>query len=53
LVSVTTATDVERSTSPERRASSSSAYYQSIDYELYLMRALIDRQQGTRVRVAI
>jgi predicted anti-sigma-YlaC factor YlaD len=53
LVSLSTATDVERSTSPERQATTSGAYYQSIDYELYLMRAMIDRQQGTRVRVAI
>jgi predicted anti-sigma-YlaC factor YlaD len=53
LVSLSTATDVERSTSPERQASSSGAYYQSIDYELYLMRSMIDREQGTRMRVAI
>jgi anti-sigma factor RsiW len=53
LVSLSTATDVERSTSPDRRASASGTYYQSIDYELYLMRAMIDREQGTRMRVAI
>ena len=53
LVSLSTATDVERATSPERQATASGTYYQSIDYELYLMRAMIDREQGTRMRVAI
>ena len=53
LMSLSTATDVERSTSPDRRATPRGTYYQSIDYELYLMRAMIDRQQGTRGRVAI
>jgi predicted anti-sigma-YlaC factor YlaD len=53
LVSLSTATDVERSTSSERRASGGGTYYQSIDYELYLMRAMIDREQGTRMSVAI
>ena len=53
LVSLSTATDVERSTSADRRAAASGTYYQSIDYELYLMRAMIDRRQGTRLRVAI
>ncbi len=53
LVSLSTATDVERSTSAERRGTSTGAYYQSIDYELYLMRAMTDREQGTRMRVAI
>jgi len=53
LVSLSTATDIERSTSPARQATPRGTYYQSIDYELYLMRAMIDRQQGTRGRVAI
>ena len=53
LVSLSTATDIERSTSPARQAAPRGTYYQSIDYELYLMRAMIDRQQGTRGRVAI
>lgn len=53
LMSLSTATDVERSASPDRRATPRGTYYQSIDYELYLMRAMIDRQQGTRARVAI
>jgi len=53
LVSLSTATDIERSTGPARQAAPRGTYYQSIDYELYLMRAMIDRQQGTRGRVAI
>ena len=53
VMALSTATDVERSASPERLAAPHGAYYQSIDYELYLMRAMIDRQQGTRGRVAI
>jgi predicted anti-sigma-YlaC factor YlaD len=53
LVSLSTATGIERSTNPVRQATPSGTYYQSIDYELYLMRAMIDRQQGTRGRVAI
>jgi len=53
LISVSTATDVERSTSAERAATARGAYYQSIDYELYIMRAMIDREQGTRMRIAI
>ena len=53
LVSLSTATDVERSTSPARQATVRGAYYQSIDYELYLMRAMRDREQGTRLSIAI
>jgi hypothetical protein len=53
VMALSTATDVERSASPERLATPHGAYYQSIDYELYLMRAMIDRQQGTRAGVAI
>ena len=53
VMALSTATDVERSASPKRLAAPHGAYYQSIDYELYLMRAMIDREQGTRMRVAI
>ena len=53
LVSLSTATDVERSTSADRRATASPTYYQSVDYELYLMRAMIDRRQGSQLNVAI
>ena len=53
VMALSTATDVERSASPERLTTASGTYHQSIDYELYLMRAMIDRQQGTRMRVAI
>jgi hypothetical protein len=53
VMALSTATDVERSASPKRLAAPQGAYYQSIDYELYLMRAMIDREQGTRMRVAI
>ncbi|MDX6438262.1 MAG: hypothetical protein QOF45_845 [Gaiellaceae bacterium] len=53
VTSLSTAADVERSTSPERQATARDTYYESIDYELYLMRAMIDREQGTRLRVAI
>ncbi len=52
-MSFSTATNVEQSTSPKRLVTPSGTYYQSIDYELYLMRAMIDRKQGTRTRVAI
>jgi hypothetical protein len=53
VTSLSTAADVERSTSPERPTTARGTYYQSIDYELDLIRAMIDRQQGTRMRVAI
>jgi predicted anti-sigma-YlaC factor YlaD len=52
-MSFSTATSVEQSTSPKRVVTPSGTYYQSIDYELSLMRAMIDRRQGTRLRVAI
>jgi hypothetical protein len=53
VTSLSTAADVERWTNPERQATARDTYYESIDYELYLMRTMIDREQGTRMRVAI
>ncbi|MEO5574998.1 MAG: hypothetical protein ABIR67_02695, partial [Gaiellaceae bacterium] len=53
LTSLVTVPDVKRSASPERTATARPAYYESIDYELELIRAMLDRDQGTHLRVAI
>lgn len=53
LTSLVNVPDVERSASPERAAAARPAYYESVDYELELIRVMLDRDQGTRTRVAI
>lgn len=53
LTSLFTATDRDRSTRPERSGSGRPAYYESTDYELGLLRAMIDREHGTHMRIAI
>jgi predicted anti-sigma-YlaC factor YlaD len=53
VTSLSAATNVRRPASSEQVSSARGTYHQSIDYELYLMRTMLDHNQGTRLRIAI